>query len=169
MKLLEPDQVAASVHQVDYKALARSGRRALLFDLENTLCLYRTWSLDERTWNLLRGLAAEGFRLGVVSNAAPPEESALVQALRQLGVVTVWKARKPLRSGFNRALALLEAKPAEAVMVGDQVLTDVWGGQRAGLYTVLVDPLRRRESRWTRVNRLVERLLGRRRAASPRP
>jgi hypothetical protein len=55
----------------------------------------------------------------------------------------------------------LGAQKKEAVVIGDQLLTDVLGGKFAGLYTILVEPLSPREARRTRFNRLVERLLGR--------
>ncbi len=161
MRLIHPHEIASSVHAVDYARLARLGRRVLLFDLENTLSPYRTWDLAPQTWELLATLARDGFKLAVVSNAAPPPESGLVQGLRKLGVATVWRARKPARRGIQQALEQLGARPEEAVMVGDQLLTDVWAGQRAGIYTVLVTPLGPRESRFTKFNRLIERLLGR--------
>jgi len=86
----------------------------------------------------------------------------LVRELEGRGVVVVTRARKPLRRGFQTALRRLGIAPGQAAMVGDQVLTDILGGKRAGLVTVLVDPLGPEESRLTKINRRLERLLGRR-------
>lgn len=157
--------MARSIHDVDYDVLLRGGIRALLYDLENTLCRWRNWELDPPTWALLRRLGEQGIRLGVVTNASLPPHHPLVQDLEARGVAVVDSARKPLRRGFDIALRRLGVRPEEAAMVGDQVLTDILGGRWAGLTTVLVDPLGSEESWPTRINRRLERLLGRRRAS----
>ncbi|MCR4391622.1 MAG: YqeG family HAD IIIA-type phosphatase [Candidatus Acetothermia bacterium] len=162
MRWVRPDEEAPTVHDVDYRGLARRGRGALLFDLDNTLGLWRRGALDRRVRELLRGLQGGGFRLAVLSNARLPPDAPVVQELQRLGIPVVAPARKPFKRGFRRALRLLGAEPFEAAVIGDQLLTDVLGGRRMGLYTVLVEPLGPEESRLTKVNRALERLLGRR-------
>ncbi|MCX7750640.1 MAG: YqeG family HAD IIIA-type phosphatase [Candidatus Bipolaricaulota bacterium] len=162
MWLIHPHWTAPSVHAVDYDGLRACGVRAILFDLENTLGPWRAGELDPRTWSLLDRLRAQGFRIAVLTNADLPPGHPLLQALRKRGVSAVARARKPLGRGFRRALQELRVEPGQAAIVGDQLLTDVLGGRRAGLFTVLVDPLSPRESFPTRFNRGIERLLGRR-------
>ncbi len=170
MRGIRPNLVAPSVHEVDYEALRSRGVRAVLFDLENTLCPWRAGELDPPTWALLEGLRGRGLRLAVLTNAALPSGHPLLRALCERGIPVVTKARKPLMRGFRRALGQLGVSPGQAAVVGDQLLTDVLGGRRVGLLTVLVDPLTPRESLPTRFNRKVERLLGRRlRFSSPSP
>lgn len=162
MKWVRPDVAARSVHDVDYGSLVARGMQAVLFDLENTLCRWRTWELDGRTWGLLDTLLGQGVRLAVVTNARLPADHPLVVSLRGRGVPVVGVARKPSRRGIQRALDMLGVAPSRAVLVGDQLLTDVLGGRRAGLLTVLVNPLGREESLPTKFNRRIEGLLGRR-------
>lgn len=169
MRGIRPDRLAPSVHEVDYEALRARGIRAVLFDLENTLCPWRAGELDPATWALLEGLQGRGLRLAVLTNAALPSDHPLLRALHERGIPVLAKARKPLRRGFRRALGELGVPPSQAAVVGDQLLTDVLGGRRAGLLTVLVDPLTPRESLPTRFNRTVERLLGRRLRFSSSP
>ncbi len=76
-----------------------------------------------------------------------------------LGIPGLSKANKPSRRAFLQALDLLGSRPEQAAMIGDQVFTDVLGGNRLGLYTILVVPLCRREFLGTRVLRLVERVI----------
>lgn len=168
MRWVQPDHVAGSIHDVDYDHLVSEGVRAVLYDLENTLCPWRQWELDAPTWSLLRGLGRRGIRVGVVTNASLPHHHPLVVALEAEGVVVVDSARKPLQGGFRAALRRLGIPPAEAAMVGDQVLTDILGGRWAGLTTVLVAPRGPEESWPTKVNRTLERLLGRRIPAQER-
>lgn len=162
MNWVRPDVVARSVHDVDYESLLARGMQAILFDLENTLCPWRTWELDGQTWGLLDTLLGQRVRLAVVTNARLPADHPLVVSLLERGILVVEMARKPSRQGIRRALEALGVAPNRAVLVGDQLLTDVLGGRRAGLFTVLVDPLGREESLPTRFNRTIEGLLGRR-------
>jgi len=167
VRWLRPDLVVRSVHDVDHNALYRRGIRALIYDLENTLCRWREWELDERTHALLQDLRDRGMQIAILTNAWVPPEHRLVRELGELGIPVVVSARKPLRSGFRRALARLGVDPGQAAMIGDQILTDVLGGKMSGLHTTLVDPLGPEESRLTKVNRWVERRLGRRMNRNP--
>ena len=47
----------------------------------------------------------------------------------------------------------------EAVVVGDQMLTDVFGSNRNGLYTIMVVPVKRTDGFITKFNRIIERRL----------
>lgn len=161
MRWLRPDLVVRSVHDVDYAALRQRGIRALVYDLENTLCPWREWDLDAQTRALLRGLRERQMQIAILTNARVPPDHPLVRELGEVGILVVTSARKPSRRGFCRTLAVLGIGPQEAAMIGDQLLTDVMGGKRSGLYTVLVDPLGPEDSCSTKVNRWVERLLGR--------
>ncbi|HAZ30017.1 TPA: YqeG family HAD IIIA-type phosphatase [Candidatus Acetothermia bacterium] len=160
VRCLRPDLIVRSIHDLDYDALHRQGVLALLYDLENTLCRWRDWQLDARTRALLRRLQDQGLRIAVLTNARVPPQHPLVLEMEELGIPVVASARKPFRQSFRRTLALLGVSPAQAAMIGDQVLTDVLGGRRAGMYTVLVEPVAHDESRPTKVNRWVERRLG---------
>ncbi|MBC7318051.1 YqeG family HAD IIIA-type phosphatase [Candidatus Bipolaricaulota bacterium] len=162
MRLIKPHEEARSLRQVDWRRLWGRGIRVLLFDLDNTLCLWRTGEFPRATAAFLRKLQGQGFKIAVLTNARLPKDSPVRTALADLGIPLVERARKPLPWGFKRALNLLGAKPGDAAVIGDQLLTDVLGGKLLGLYTVLVPPLSGREARRTKVNRVLERLLGRR-------
>lgn len=171
MNVIRPHVVAHSIHDVDYDALIGQGIRAILYDLENTLCRWRAWELAPAAWALLDHLAARRMKLCVLTNARIPPSHPLAQALQVRDIMLVDSARKPLQNGFRIALARLGVQPGQATMVGDQLLTDVLGGRRAGLTTILVDPLGTEESVLTRLNRRIERFLGRRAPVreAPRP
>lgn len=162
LRLLRPDEEAPSLRHVDFLRLRGRGIRVLLLDLDNTLCLWRSGEFPPSTAALLRRLRGQGFRLAVLTNARLPGDSPVRRALAELGIPLFERARKPLPFAFRRALRRLGARPAEAAVIGDQLLTDVLGGKLVGAYTVLVPPLSPREARRTKVNRVLERILGRR-------
>lgn len=161
MRFLRPSEQAPSIHWIDYPRLFARGYRALLFDLENTLCLWRANQLGRATQKLLKKLLAQGFRVAVLTNTALPRDHPVARALAELGIPVRTKAMKPLPFSFWRALCGLGVSRKEAVVIGDQLLTDVLGGKLSGLYTILVEPLSLREARRTRFNRWIERILGR--------
>ena len=76
---------------------------------------------------------------------------------KPLNIPFISKARKPLRKAFNRAKKALNLKDDEIVVIGDQLLTDIFGGNRANLHTILVVPIVQTDGFVTRFNRKVER------------
>lgn len=163
MRVLSPDEERESVFAVNYEGLWRKGIRGLIFDLDNTLCPWRAPGLDAAAGKLLERLRERGFRICVLSNGDLSRREGILEDLKKLGIPVVYPARKPLPFGFRRALKHLGLGPGEAAVIGDQMFTDVLGGNRLGLHTVLVRPLSRREHPWTRyVMRTLERLAGRR-------
>lgn len=53
----------------------------------------------------------------------------------------------------------MNIKPEETIVIGDQMLTDVFGGNRNGLYTIMVVPVKRTDGFITKFNRIIERRL----------
>ena len=72
----------------------------------------------------------------------------------------VCNAHKPFKKGYARAMAVLRTKPEETAMIGDQLFTDMWGGNRWGLYTILLEPMAKKEY-WftTNFSRRLEKLV----------
>ncbi|HHW74588.1 MAG TPA: HAD hydrolase-like protein, partial [Firmicutes bacterium] len=68
-------------------------------------------------------------------------------------------AVKPRRRAFRKALQILDLTASETAVVGDQIFTDVLGGNRLGLYTILVTPINDKEFIWTRMIRCLERFV----------
>jgi len=66
---------------------------------------------------------------------------------------------KPLPFAFLRALSKVGSQRKRAVMVGDQLFTDVLGGRLLGMRTVLVTPLSQTDLPHTLLLRRLERLV----------
>lgn len=154
-RLLIPDGRAPSVVAIDPEALYRQGVRGVILDLDNTLVPWNgsEVSLPLREW--LSKLRTLGIGVCILSNNTPARVDAFCAPM---GLLSVARAKKPRRKGFRQAMELLGTEPHETAVVGDQVWTDVLGGKRMGLHTVLVPPISRREFVGTRMMRLLERL-----------
>lgn len=159
LRWLAPDEYLPSVRHVDLRRLQARGIRGLIVDLDNTLAPWRGGPPSPE----LVAWVAEARRLGLGVCIVSNNWGERVQAVgRVLGVPVVRGAVKPRRSAFRRALALLGTTPQETAVIGDQLFTDVLGGKRLGMYTVLVVPLSRREFVGTRLVRRLERWVLRR-------
>ena len=85
-------------------------------------------------------LEAAGITLFILSNSRRPGRAQ--RFAQALGVPYEGHAGKPKRGGFQRALARMGVTAEETAIVGDQIFTDTWGGNNAGVLTLLVHPIR---------------------------
>lgn len=156
MKLLSPQQHLDSIYELNAPGLHSLGIRGIIFDMDNTLVPWNDRAVYPRLASYLARLGEEGFRLCIVSNNSRERGG---QLALDLGVPAVWYAVKPRRRAFRKALRILQLKASETAVVGDQIFTDVLGGNRLGLYTILVSPINEKEFIWTRMIRCLERFV----------
>jgi uncharacterized protein len=151
--LLTPDRYYTGVDAIDLEDLRRLGVTALLLDLDNTLLPRDTGEMSEELREWASRAAAEGFKLCIVSNNWHERVHAVAESL---GIPLVARAIKPLPFAFTRGMRLLDVTAAQSAVVGDQLFTDVLGGNMVGATTVLVDPLSRSDLPHTLLLRLIE-------------
>ena len=156
-KLLVPDAVVGHVTAIRPAMLRARGLRGLIVDLDNTLTHWNARGCAPEISGWLDDLRQSGIAVCIVSNNGAERVRGFCAGLSD-PPPWIAQARKPRRSAYRRALALLELSASAAAVVGDQVFTDVFGGNRAGLLTILVAPLGRREFAVTRLVRVVEGL-----------
>lgn len=151
---LKPKERLESLFQLTPEWLQARGLKGVILDLDNTVVPYKFRgepSAELVAW--VEGLKRAGVKLFLVSNA---RRKRLAYWSEKLGVAGTGLAFKPW-FGFKKGLRRLGLSPREVVVVGDQLFTDVLGGNLAGLHTVLVPPLSRRELGYTRLVRRLER------------
>jgi hypothetical protein len=137
MRRLRPHETVDTLFDVDYDRLYADGKRALIFDLDDTLGPHRMDRISPAVERLLCDLATRGFAIGVLTNRRFAGNDPVVRWLSSL-YPTIHRAGKPRRAGFIALLRRLGAAPGDAVMIGDRRLTDVFGANRLGLYTIRV-------------------------------
>ncbi len=159
LELCRPDESVSRVTDIDLTRLTSRGMEALLIDLDNTLLPWQSSEVpaDVREW--VERAKASGLKLCIVSNTHNPRR--LRRIAEELGIEWLDRALKPRRASFVRAAERVGCSVERAVVVGDQILTDVLGGNLAGMHTVLVAPMHPREFVGTKINRLIERLIRR--------
>lgn len=153
---LRPDAEADSIYAIDPSALRARGIRGVILDLDNTIVPWGAWDVPQALGPWIAAARAVGLRLCIVSNNAGARVAHLAAALDLPAVTGAWK---PRRRALRRALGMMGTGPDATALIGDQVFTDVLGGNRLGLHTILVHPQSRREFPLTRITRLAERVL----------
>jgi HAD superfamily phosphatase (TIGR01668 family) len=158
--LLFPNVYVDSVHHIDTGYLSSRGIRGLLFDLDNTLVPRDADVFSPGIISWFAELQAKGFRICVVSNNGPKRLQNLAESL---DLPFICRAVKPRKRPFKKAMEITGTSPGETAVIGDQIFTDILGGNRLGLYTILVAPLPGKEYWATElINRRLERLVIRR-------
>lgn len=149
-----PKEVVYSIASIDLARLRELGFDTLLLDMDNTLLPWKDKQAPKHTAQWVKRARADGMKVCIVSNTHRP--SRLNKIAEELGVDCIPRALKPRSKGFDLALDRLVSSPEKTVVIGDQLLTDIWGGNRAGMYTILVAPMHPTEFVGTKVSRLVE-------------
>lgn len=137
---LLPDGVYNSIHEIDAGVLRQKGITLLLADLDNTVAPYSTALPDDRVRAWKTRLDESGIVLFILSNSRKPARTRIFA--EALGVPFISHAGKPRAASFYKAISLMERTPAQTVMVGDQIFTDVLGAKVAGIQVLLVKPIR---------------------------
>ncbi len=147
----------SGVTEVSVQDLIAAGIQAVLLDLDNTLVGWQRHDVPDAVLAWLADLKAAGIKLCLVSNTRFGRR--LKKLSEELDIPYVRRAWKPRKRGFRAAMQELAVDPANTVMVGDQMFTDVWGANRSGVYSIMVKPMARREFVGTKVSRVAEKLL----------
>lgn len=155
--LLAPDLYLDSFQDLNLDFLRARGILGIIIDLDNTLV---EWNKAGRASTAVSAwfqqVRDKGFNACIVSNNHLDRVSEYVA---ELDIPAIHNAGKPRRRPFRRAMDLMGTTPAQTAVVGDQIFTDVLGGNRLGMFTVLVVPVSPREFISTRLVRQIERLV----------
>lgn len=157
---LRPHRLVQHVAEVDCGELFTQGLRGVIIDLDNTLTAWRSLQVTPEVKTWLSCLQSAGLQACLVSNALSVGRVRPVAEVLRVPWVT--RAAKPLPRGFLRGMEMMGTTPDTTAVVGDQLFTDILGGNRLGLFTILVEPLFSEEA-WTTslIQRPLERLVGR--------
>ena len=151
-----PDLFVKSIDYRDLEELKDRGIRSLMTDLDNTLVEWNAMDATPKLVDWLTQVRNHGISVCIVSN----NEATRVEAFaKPLQLPAIFGAKKPRRGAFERALEILGTNQHDTVMVGDQIFTDIAGGNKMGMFTILVAPISKQEWIGTRINRKLEHLI----------
>ena len=155
-KVLYPDLIVDKVQDIDLDILVDKGIKGLILDIDNTLVPPHMKEADENAVRWIERIKEAGFKVCIVSNAT---KKRVIKFNEKLKLYAIHRALKPGTGAFKRAMRLMELKAGETAVVGDQIFTDVYGGNRVNLFTILVKPIHNRESFFVWLKRYPEKII----------
>lgn len=150
-----PDHDVESAYEINYEKLYRDGYRGVIFDIDNTLVPHGA-PADERASRLFKRLQEIGYRTLLLSNNKEPRVRSFSDGVESQ---YIYKAGKPKRVGYERAMEKMHTTPGNTLFVGDQLFTDIWGAKRAGIRTFLVKPIHPKEEIQIVLKRILEKIV----------
>jgi uncharacterized protein len=137
---IQPDFIAESITEVDFKYLKKLGITTCFIDLDGTTVSSGTFEVDR---HIAKVLSKSGLAIHIATNR--PKSRSLKTLKEDLHAESVIHPdgifAKPAKNYYIGALKELGLKPAEVVMIGDRYIQDTIGANRAGIYSLLVHKL----------------------------
>ena len=154
MDIFIPDMYQKSIYTINYEKLYEDGIRCLLFDLDNTCVPYEEKIPTQKLKDLFDGLKELGFKVIIFSNAP---KKRLEPFKNGLVVDCSYSSKKPSKRKFLKVLKMFDYDLSETAIIGDQLFTDIYGGNRVGIKTILVNPMSNKDMAFTKIFRILEK------------
>lgn len=155
-KKFYPDITFEKIADISAEFLLEKGIKYLILDIDNTLVSYASPRADENAKKFLSMLTENGISYAFVSNN---HKKRVEEFASEFGAFYVHDSGKPFLFGINRAMRYLGADKNSTAIIGDQIFTDVYAGKRAGIFTIMVNPIEAKETPFFAVKRCFEKIV----------
>lgn len=135
---LYPKDYVESAYSIDFEELWKEGYRGVIFDVDNTLVPHGA-PADERAIRFFQWLHELGYQVTLLSNNKEPRVQKFSEQV--VWASYIYKAGKPKPDNYRRAMETMGTTKESTLFVGDQIFTDIWGANLAGIRSVLVKPI----------------------------
>lgn len=152
-----PDEAVNSIIEIDPAALYERGKKLILIDVDNTLLPWRSEDIPDSTIEWIKTARELGFQICILSNTR--HRARLKRLAERMGIDYLLGRFKPSRRMYVMALERYGMKPEQAIMIGDQLMTDVLGANRSGIEAIWVKQMTSRDLVTTKFNRALERMM----------
>ena len=153
MKKIYPNLYYKKVEEITIETLLKNKIKLLILDVDNTLIdYYKNLSEEVKQW--AKEMKGQGIKLYILSNTNNKEKVEKVAKTLQIQYKNF--AMKPLKRGFKYIQKETNIKPENIAVVGDQIFTDVLGGNRCKMFTILIEPIAEKDIWLTKVKRPIE-------------
>lgn len=151
MKKFIPDMYKKNIYEINYEKIKKMGKKYLFFDLDNTIISYLQNKPTKENKILFDKLKKMGFDVFIFSNSP---SNRLEPFEKELNVKAFSGSMKPLKKGYKKVLNMYDKD--KCVFIGDQIMTDVIGAKRNGLYVIFIDRINNKEPIYTKIWRFFE-------------
>ncbi len=156
-EILKPKVYVNSVYNIDLKKLKKIKKiKGVIVDLDNTLVAWGRKEICQKIIDWVKEAKRLDFKLCIVSNT---NSKRVAEFAKIFNIPYHSKYFKPFSIAFNNGLKILDTKKSETVVIGDQIFTDIWGGNILKLLTILVVPIVKKDSMGTFLHRNFEKII----------
>ncbi len=148
-----PDRYIDKVELITIEFLQENRIKALILDVDNTLIDYNK-NLSQSVIDWAKEIKRQGIKLYILSNTNQREKVEGVAKALQIPYINL--AKKPLKTGFLKVQKELKEESENIGVVGDQIFTDILGGNRCNMFTILVEPIATKDFWYTAWKRPLE-------------
>lgn len=156
LDIFYPKERVDSVYDIPWEDWYRRGIRGVIFDIDNTLVPHDA-PADERAMKLFAKFREMGMKTCLLSNNKEPRVASFAKKVG--GTDYIYKAHKPATKNYYKAMERMGTTAQTTLFVGDQLFTDVWGANLAGIYGILVKPIDPKEEIQIILKRYPEKLV----------
>lgn len=135
---LVPDYIFDHVTAITPDFLREKQLDSVILDIDNTLAKHNKPTPDKGVVEWVENLKEEGFKILLISNNGKDRVSTFASLV---DCPFIASASKPATKAYKEAVRRLETTRDKTAAVGDQIFTDVWGANRAGVTSILVNPI----------------------------
>jgi len=156
-EVLKPKVYIDSIYNIDLKKLKKvKNIKGIIVDLDNTLIAWGGKEIDSRINEWIKEAKRLKLKLCIVSNTRSKRVAEFSEIFK---IPYSSNSFKPFNTPFIKAIEILNTAPSETMVIGDQIFTDVWGGNRLKLFTILVTPIVKKDSIGTFLHRSLEKII----------
>ena len=156
-EILRPKVYVDSVYNIDLKKLKKTKKiKGIIIDLDNTLVAWGKKEISQKIIDWVNEAKKLELKICIVSNT---NSKRVAELAKILDIPYHSKYFKPFSVAFNNGLKILDTKKSETAVIGDQIFTDIWGGNRLKLLTILVTPIVKKDSIGTFLHRNLEKII----------
>jgi uncharacterized protein len=155
-KLLYPDEFINSIFDITYEYLNSRGLFYLIMDIDNTLSKWGSKKPDINACDWIGNMREKGFKICILSNSS---NNRISNYCSNMDVMFVKNGIKPFKASFLKAMRLMGSNNENTCVIGDQLLTDILGGNLCGIFTILVSPIDNNEFVLTRFSRMLQKAI----------
>lgn len=156
MYIFLPDAYQKSIYTINYENLKNAGIKVVLFDLDNTIVPINATVPSKKLKVLFEDIKSLGLRPVIMSNSGKKRVEPFKE---ELFVDAACSSKKPLKGKYKKIMNIYDVKACEIAAVGDQLLTDIFGANRMGITSILVNPISTNDFNITKGNRFIEGLI----------
>lgn len=154
MSLLIPTFFTNKITDLSPKFIKSHGITSLLADIDDTLTYHKDPQVPKKILEFINLMKINNIKIILISNNSKDRASKFA---KKLNLPYISRAFKPVPFGINLALKKLNISKNEAIIIGDQIFTDILGANLLGIKSILVDPFEKNQTAFLKLKRLFEK------------